>query len=171
MEQELILKGIKLYSNKEEFESLPLDQKQRHYETVIRKMLENDLDGTTTSTILNLIPYFNEKTIQKYLDKLVNTNFAYKKLVGRTYVYFHNGRLAHEVLSRDLIIGKKTYSFYYIHNPEERAIFIEEKKKDELGALSISGGIMVKTASFSEFIEKLKEIFTEIKTKEGYNGN
>ncbi len=165
---ESVLRGIKMYSE-EEFEKLPLDQKQRHYEAVIRKLVENSHDGATISMTLSLIPYFNEKTVQKYLDKLVNTNFAYKKPIGRTNIYFRNGRLLHHALSRDLVTKKKTYSFYYIKNPEERAVFIEEKKIDNLGMVTVSGGVMIATDIFDELIGRLKQVSSEIKEKEKEN--
>ncbi len=153
-----LMAGIKTYT-KREFDGLSQEQKVRHYETIIRKILENSEEGITISKIQELIPYSNsDKTIQRYLDKFINTNFAYKKLIGRTYLYFHNGRLLHEALKENIAIGKKIYSFYHIKNPEGEFIFIQEKNKNELNALTISGGIIIETKNFEEFVQHLQEI-------------
>lgn len=153
-----LMQGIKTYTEKE-FEGLSTEQRERHYETVIRKILDNSNEGVTISNIQELVPYFySDKTVQRYLDKLVNTNFAYKKLIGRTYIYFHNGRLLHEVLKEDISIGKKLYSFYHIKNPEGEFIFIQEKKKTELNIITLSGGIIIEKEFFSEFLGHLNDI-------------
>ena len=153
-----IIKGIKLYAQKE-FGGLSQEQKERHCETVIRKILENSNDGVTITKIQEAVPYFSsDKTIQRYLDKYINTNFAYKKLIGRTYIYFHNGRLLHEALKEDIAVGNKLYSFFHIKNPDGEFVFIQEKKKSELNAITISGGIIIEKSYFSEFIEHLNEI-------------
>src|SRR3989344_7158628 len=145
-----ITKGIKLYT-KEEFLGLSSAQRVRHCETIIRKMLENSDEGITIPQIQNLVPYFSsDKSIQRYLDKFINTNFAYKKLIGRTYLYFHNGKLLHEALKEDVKIGNKIYSFYHIKNPEGEFIFIQEKNRNELNAITISGGIVIEKKSFNE---------------------
>lgn len=157
-----LLKGIKTYTDKE-FEGLSQEQKERHYETIIRKMLENSKEGITISIVIKLIPYFNsQKTVQRYLDKFVNTNFAYKKLVGNTYVYYHNGRLLHEALNENVQIGNKTYSFYHIKNLDGEFVFIQEKKKTELNSITISGGILIDIRYFDEFLDQLQSVSKKI---------
>jgi len=47
MKEVNLMKGIKIYTEKE-FDGLSPDQRERHYETVIRKMLENYGEGLTT---------------------------------------------------------------------------------------------------------------------------
>ena len=153
-----ITSGIKLYTEKE-FSGLSQEQKERHCETVVRKILENVKDGVTISEIQVAVPYLGaDKTIQRHLDKYVNTNFAYKKLIGRAYLYFHNGRLLHEALKEDIPLGKKLYSVYHIKNSDGDFIFIQEKKKDELKSVIISGGIIVEKEFFPEFLEHLNAI-------------
>ena len=166
MGTEELTKGVKLYSEKE-FEGLSQEQKERHYETVIRKILENANDGITITKIQEVVSYFSsDKAVQRYLDKYINTNFAYKKLIGRTYIYFHNGRLLHETLKEDINIGRKIYSFYHIKNPDGDFIFIQEKKKNELNAVTISGGIIIDKDNFGEFIEHLNEIKKKVNKDE-----
>jgi len=166
MSTQEIVKGIKLYAQKE-FEGLSQEQKERHCETVIRKILENANDGITITKIQEAVPYISsDKTVQRYLDKYINTNFAYKKLIGRTYIYFHNGRLLHEALKEDITIGNKLYSFYHIKNPDGDFIFIQEKKKSELNAITISGGIIIEKDYFNEFIEHLNEIKRKVNKDE-----
>jgi hypothetical protein len=157
MDNARLLKGVKLYSEKE-FEGLSPEQREQHLENSIRKILLNAADGVTVSHIASLIPYASGKTIQRYLDKLINTNFGYKKLIGNTFIYYHNGRLMHEAIKENIPIGNKSYSFYYIKNPEGDYVFIQEKKRNELNAVTISGGVIVEKQQFAEFLEHLNDI-------------
>jgi len=153
-----LLKGTKLYGEKE-FDGLSQTQKEKHCEYIIRKMLENSTDGLIVSQVKNLIPYMkNDRTIQRYLDKLINTNIAYKKLRGRTYIYQLNGKLLHDTLKEDVPAGDKLYSFYHIKNPDGEFIFIQEKKKGEFKDVSVTGGILIKFQYLQTLIENLIEI-------------
>jgi hypothetical protein len=157
-----LLGGIKLYTEKE-FEGLSQSQKEKHGEYVIKHILENAKESLIISQIKESVPYLNEKTIQRYLDKLVNTNVAYKKLIGRTYVYYLNGRLLHESLKEDMQAGDKLYSFFHIKNPDGEFIFIQEKKKGEFKDFSITGGILIKADYFDNLLEHLTEVNKKIK--------
>lgn len=157
-----LLGGIKLYTEKE-FEGLSQNQKEKHGEYVIKHILENAKESIIISQIKESVPYLNEKTIQRYLDKLVNTNVAYKKLVGRTYIYYLNGRLLHESLKEDMQAGDKLYSFFHIKNPDGEFIFIQEKKRGEFKDFSITGGILIKADYFDNLLEHLIEVNKKIK--------
>ena len=157
-----LLGGIKLYTEKE-FEGLSHSQKEKHGEYVIKHILENAKESIIISQIKESVQYLNEKTIQRYLDKLVNTNVAYKKLIGRTYVYYLNGRLLHESLKEDMQAGDKLYSFFHIKNPDGEFIFIQEKKKGEFKDFSITGGILIKADYFDNLLEHLIEVNKKIK--------
>ena len=153
-----LLKGIKLYGEKE-FDGLSQTQKEKHCDYIISKMLENSGEGVIVSQVKSLIPYMkNEKTIQRYLDKLVNTNIAYKKLIGRTYIYQLNGKLLHEALKENVPAGDKLYSFYHIKNPDGEFIFIQEKKIGEFKDVSVTGGILIKSQYLKNLIENLVDI-------------
>lgn len=152
------LKGIRLYSPKE-YAGLSNEQKEKHREHVLRNILLNAKEGVTVPQIVDLLPHLGtKKTIQKYLDKLVNINFGYNKLIGNTLVYFPNGRLLHEVLEENVPIGKKVYSFIYMKNPDGEFIAVQEKKKNELDALILSGGIIIDKDSFPNFLEHIQSI-------------
>ncbi len=157
-----LLGGIKLYTEKE-FEGLSQSQKEKHGEYVIKHILENAKESIIISQIKESVQYLNEKTIQRYLDKLVNTNVAYKKLIGRTYVYYLNGRLLHESLKEDMQAGDKLYSFFHIKNPDGEFIFIQEKKRGEFKDFSITGGILIKADYFDNLLEHLIEVNKKIK--------
>lgn len=160
-----ILDRIKLYTQKE-FDGLSISQREKHCEYLIRRILENSGEGVLISQIKEAVQYLkNEKTIQRYLDKLVNTNTAYKKQVGRAYLYYLNGRLLHESLKEDMQAGDKLYSFYYIKNPDGEFVFIQEKKKGEFKDVSVSGGILVKSDYFDNLIEHLSAINKKIKNQ------
>jgi hypothetical protein len=158
-----ILSGIKVYSQKE-FDGLSPAQREKHCEYLIKKMLENSKEGILISQIKDEVPYLkNEKAIQRHLDKMVNTNVAYKKLIGRAYLYYLNGRLLHESLKEDMQAGDKVYSFYHIRNPDGEFIFIQEKKRGEFRDFSITGGILVKADYFGNLMEHLEDINKKIK--------
>lgn len=157
-----LLDGIKLYTEKE-FEGLSQSQKEKHGEYVIKHILENAKESLIISQIKESVPYLNEKTIQRYLDKLVNTNVAYKKLIGRTYIYYLNGRLLHESLKEDMQAGDKLYSFFHIKNPDGEFVFIQEKKKGDFKDFSITGGILIKADYFDNLLEHLIEVNKKIK--------
>ncbi len=157
-----LLKGIKLYGEKE-FDGLSQTQKEKHCEYIIRRMLENSGEGVIVSQVKSLIPYMkNDRTVQRYLDKLVNTNIAYKRLIGRTYIYQLNGKLLHDALKEDVPAGDKLYSFYHIKNPDGEFIFIQEKKKGEFKDVSVTGGILIKSQYLQTLIENLTEINKKI---------
>jgi len=158
-----ILNGAKLYTQKE-FDGLSTNQREKHCEYLMKKILENAKEGVIISQIKESVSYLkNEKTIQRYLDKLVNTNVAYKKLIGRTYLYYLNGRLLHESLKEDMQAGDKIYSFYHIKNPDGEFVFIQEKKKGEFKDVSVTGGILVKFEYFENLMEHLSAINKKIK--------
>jgi len=153
-----ILKEIRLYSEKE-FEGLTQYQQGKHREHIIKQILENSKEGTTVQTIKSLVPYLgNEKTIRAYLDKYVNINLGYEKSFGRVTVYYPNGRLLHDVLEENVPIGKKVYSFIHLKNPEGEFIAIQEKKRNELNALTLSGGIIINKEAFPSFVEHINHI-------------
>ena len=158
-----VLMGIKIYAEKE-FEGLSQSQKEKHYDYVVKKVLENAKEGIIISQIKEAIPYLNDKAIQRYLDKLVNTNVAYKKLIGRTYIYYLNGRLLHESLKEDMQAGDKLYSFYHIKNPDGEFVFIQEKKRGEFRDFSITGGILIKVDYFDNLLDSLLVINKKIKS-------
>ncbi|MEK6884731.1 MAG: hypothetical protein AABY22_34180 [Nanoarchaeota archaeon] len=158
-----MLGNIKLYTEKE-FNGLSQSQKEKHCEYVIKRILENAKDGVIISQIKELIPYLNEKTIQRHLDKLVNTNVSYKKLIGRAYLYYLNGRLLHQSLKEDMQAGDKLYSFYHIKNPDGEFIFIQEKKRGDFRDFSTTGGILIKADYFDNLLEHLAEVNKKIKS-------
>ena len=161
MERE-ILQGIRLYSEKE-FEGLTQSQQEKHREHIIRQILNNSKEGITVPTIKRLVPYLgNEKTIRTYLEKYVNTNLGYGKAFGRVTVYYPNGRLLHEILEENVPIGKKVYSFIHMKNPEGEFIYIQEKKRNELNALTVSGGIIINKEAFNSFVEHINNINKKI---------
>ena len=53
------------------------------------------------------------------------------------------------------IVALKNVSFEVV---DGEFVFIQEKKKSELNAITISGGIIIEKRYFSEFIEHLNEI-------------
>ena len=88
---------------------------------------------------------------------------AYKKLIGKAYLYYLNGRLLHESLKEDMQAGDKIYSFYHIKNPDGEFVFIQEKKKGEFRDVSVTGGILVKFEYFENLMEHLSAINKKIK--------
>lgn len=158
IKQNPLLKGIRLYSKKE-FEGLSDEQKDKHRGHVINKISENATEGISAPEISRLVDYLGtKKTIQRYLDKLVNTNVSYKKIKGNTIIYYHNGRLLHQVLEENIPIGKKIYSFIHMKNPDGEFISIQEKKKNEYDTLILSGGIIIDKDAFPNFIEHIQNI-------------
>ena len=153
-----LLKGIKLYSEKE-YQGLSQEQQEKYKDHVIKNILLNAKEGITVSEILSLVEYLgSKKTIQVYLERLVNTNVGYKKEIGNAYIYFPNGRLMHEVLEENVPIGKKEYSFIHLKNPEGEFISIQEKKRDDLNSLSLTGGIIISKDDFPIFMEHVQNI-------------
>jgi hypothetical protein len=162
-----LLRGVKLYTERE-FDGVTPEQREIHQETIIRKILENAKEGVTAPQVLKLVPYLKStKTVQKYLEKYVNTNFAYKKIIGKTHVFYQNGRLLHQVIEENIPIGDKTYSFFHIKNPSGDFIAIQEKKRNELDALVISGGIIIDKKDFSKFYEYIKAVENKMKNGDG----
>ena len=66
--------------------------------------------------------------------------------------------LLHDVLEENVPIGKKVYSFIHLKNPEGEFIAIQEKKRNELNALTLSGGIIINKEAFPSFVEHINHI-------------
>ncbi len=167
LDKNKLMKNIRMYTKKE-YEGLSQEQKDRHCVNVVKNILDNSKEGITISLIEQLIPYLGKKKIERVLDKLINTNYGYKKLYGRTYAYYPNGKLMHEKIKKENIpIGNKLYSFYHLENNEGNFVFIQEKSKNELNAVDISGGLLIDAKQFDSFLEQIKDFKNKVNGNKG----
>jgi len=152
--------GVMRFSE-DEYKRLSASAQGKHINRVIRDMLKNSKNGLTVPQIHKLTQH-SKDAIEKHLTELVATNFAYKVTFGRTNVYYANGKTLHSFLEKDMSLGDKHFSFHFIKNPSGEFIYIQEKKKDSIGALSPSGGLLIKEDLFPLFINLLQDVNNEL---------
>ena len=156
--------GVKLPSDmldEERFKALPSGDKQTYIESLLNKILRLNTNGITVSQIIGSICYFNKSTIWMHLENLVSTREAYKLEMGKTNVYYPNGKMVHPLLRDDIEIDGKTFLFFSVKNNFGDFIYLQERKKDRLGVASTCGGLIIPLKSAEEFLSQFKKAIKE----------
>jgi DNA-binding transcriptional ArsR family regulator len=150
---------VKMFSI-EELEQLSSKRKESHISRIIKELLRKTPNGITVSQIKETLKV-SRNTIEKHLTELVAMNFAYRKFIAPTFLYYPNSRTMHPISESDF--DDKKYSFFLLENDDGRFVYIQEKKRDTLNALHLSGGILVREQFFHDFVRSLEETNKKIK--------
>ena len=146
----------------EQFKSMPAIEKESYTNKVLKKALELNPNGLTAPDVSKSIG-INATTIWRHLEKLTSTREAYKLSFGKTTIYFPNGKMIHHFKKEDIILGEKTYSFYYVLNNFGKFLYLQEKKQDRLGAVEVVGGLILPVEQIGSFVKAIVSLSKEIK--------
>lgn len=149
----------------EQFKVMPAIEKDTYLDKVIKKILDLNPNGITVPLIAKSLG-MNVATIWRHLEKLTSTREAYKLNFGKTIIYYPNGKMIHHFKQEDILIGEKTYSFFYILNNFGKFLYLQEKRQDRLGTFEVVGGLLIPSEKIEDFISALMESNQEIKKME-----
>lgn len=148
--------------DEEKFDTLNSEDKKAYIRAVLKKILELNNNGITISQITKRVPYFNKPVIWNHLEMMTITREAYSHKFGTTLVYYPNGRMVHSIFKNDVAIDDRLYAFYLVENGVSKDLYIQEKNKDKLGALAVSGGLIVPFKALDSFVEYIRDIKSEV---------
>jgi len=146
----------------EKFATLNSEDKKAYIRAVLKKILELNPNGITTSQITKRVSYFNKPIIWNHLEMMTITREAYSHKFGTTLVYYPNGRMVHPIFKDDVTIDDRLYAFYLVENGVSKDLYIQEKNKDKLGALAVSGGLIVSFKSLDSFVDYIRDVKSEV---------
>ncbi len=159
----ILVSDIDLKSPKE-INASSRDSKKQYYLELLRKLLKENPDGLTATTIsieLNKISKryrYNPETIMTYLNQLVAMREAYTVPFGNSMVYKYNGRLFHTAKDRFFELENRFYYLYEVDNPnlKERFLLIQEREKNAYGIEKAIGGIMIPKNRLEDFLGAIR---------------
>ena len=114
----------------EEIMMLSPEERSRYYERYLFELLKNNSKQGLTLANFEKLTSMSVNTLSKYLEILSSKRKVYRSRRGRTIIYYPNGKIAHPLIEKDLIIidketgFEKRYRIYLIENPE----LLEEHK-------------------------------------------
>lgn len=150
---------------KEEFKKLPPMERKRFTQSIILQILKRNPNGITVK-LIEAMTFFDARTIAKHLEYLVAIREAYKNDMGKTAIYFPNGRISHPISIEDIKIGDKYYSFSFIKNPFGEFLYIQEKNKDIYNVFTVEGGLIIQKEYIDEFRKILEDISKKVEINE-----
>ncbi len=146
----------------EKFNTLNSEDKKAYIRSVLKKILELNPNGITITQITDKISYFNRPIIWNHLEMMTITREAYSHKFGTTLVYYPNGKMVHSIFKTDFAIDDRTYAFFVVENDVGDYLYIQEKNKDKLGALAVSGGLIVPLKELDSFVDYIKNVKKEV---------
>lgn len=146
----------------EKFNMLKSEDKKSYTRAVLKKILELNPNGVTITQITDKIKYFSRPIIWNHLEMMTITREAYNHKFGTTLVYYPNGKMVHSIFKTEFNIENRTYGFFVVENDMDKALYIQEKNKDKLGALAVSGGLIIPLHALDSFIDYIKDVKIEV---------
>ncbi len=149
----------------EEVLSMSPKDRDKYMEHVTLEILRLNPEGATIPEIAEATK-LNRNTITKHLNRLVAIREAYRIERGSVSIYYKNGKVVHARTVEHSFANDKRYSFFRLHNDEERSVYIQEKETNSFGTVKVKGGIIVKDEDFLEFMKELQKFMVEIENVE-----
>lgn len=147
--------------DKEDYQLLPPQLKEKYVRNVIRETIQNNFNGVTMTELLeNLL--FSRKTIEKHIEKLLATNVIYIRSLGKTNVYYPNGRAIRADKDEEIELENKTIRVALLDTFYGKRVYLQEISKDKFSD-EIQAGILVPIESFGKFIDMLTKYKKSIK--------
>ena len=143
--------------DRKDLESMPPKLKERYTAKIIKDFVSlNKKAGITINTIEDN-SYFDRHTISRHLKVLTIKGEIYTNGNEKPNHYFPNGNVVDSIGESNVEIGGKFYTLYKLKNPFGEYFYVQEKRKGAFESLDVSGGLIISSTSFNEFIEFLKE--------------
>lgn len=134
-----------------EYRRLAPQKREAYLQNTVKEIIDLNQNGISIADIIGTTKYFSRKTVEKHLQKLLATNEIYTKQIGKTIVYYPNGRLVHGKLQKEIKIDEDNIlKFQIVDNPFGEFLFFHQVIRTDLGEM-IKGGLLIPK-------EKLKEL-------------
>ena len=146
---------------KQALKSLPAKEKEEYMNNILKKILELNPEGVTTSQLKEAIG-LTPSTIWHHLEILKSSAQCRKISHGNTDTYYSYGK---EVQLKDIDKGKARYTICTVENDEGKFVCIYDKRKNRLDSYSIVRGVDIPFELLDEFIETLGKIKKPVKDK------
>jgi len=151
--------------NLREYRKLSPQKREAYLHNTIKEIIELNQNGISIADIIGITQFFSRKAIEKHLERLLATNEIYTKQIGKTLVFYPNGRLVHGKLQKELKLDENTVlKFQIVDNPFGEFLFFHQVNRTELGEL-IKGGLLIpknKIKELKEFIDSINNDAEEI---------
>ncbi len=148
-----------------EYEKLSPEDKNKFIREALTSILKINPRGITASQLEEFLP-FDTKTLHKHLEYLTAIREAYSIPIGKTYVYYPNGKLERYTDFEDVEFGMKSYTFFNLVNFFGEYIYIQEKERDAHNTFKITGGIMIEKSKMKDFIQKILTFESRVVSRE-----
>jgi hypothetical protein len=146
----------------EEYMKLSPQKREAYVHNTIKEIVEMNESGISISDIEAVTKFFSRKAIEKHLEILVATNEVYTKHIGKTIVFYPNGKLVHGKLQREMRIDENNIlKFQIVDNPFGEFLFFHQVARLEMGEL-IKGGLMIPREKIKELKNFIDSIEKEI---------
>jgi hypothetical protein len=148
-----------------EYEKLSSEDKNRFIRTALTTILKANPRGLTVSQVTQVLP-FDIKTLHKHLEYLTAIREAYSIPIGKTNVYYPNGKLEHYTNFENVEIGARAYTFFGLVNFMGDYIYVQEKERDAHNTFKVTGGLMIEKDKLKDFIQSLLSFESRVVTRE-----
>ena len=139
---------------KESFKTLPAKEKEEYLSNLLKKLLELNPEGITTSQIKEATG-FTYSTIWHHLEMLNSTAQCHKVSKGNLDVYHSVGKISH---LNDFDKGKAQYSVSTVENTQGRFVCVHEKRENRAGNQAVCSGVSIPVELVDNFISILSGI-------------
>ena len=143
-----------------EYRKLSPQKRENYLHNTIKEIVELNENGISISDIREITKFFSRKAIEKHLERLIATNEIYTKRIGKTLVFYPNGKMVHGKLQRELKLDDSNIlKFQMVDNPFGEFLFFHQVARTELGEM-VKGGLLIpkiKIKELKSFIENINK--------------
>jgi hypothetical protein len=157
-----------------EYKTLSPQHREAYLHNIVRETITLNKNGISISDILDTIRISSRKSIEKHLEGLLGTNEIYTKQIGKTTVYYPNGKLVHGKYQKELRLDDdQILKFQIVENSFGEFLFFHQIDRTDLGEL-IKGGLLIprsKMKDLKQFIDDVDKTVKVIENGERPNQN
>jgi len=139
---------------KEAFKTLPAKEKEEYLNNLLKKILDLNPGGITTSQIRDAIG-ISSSTIWHHLEILKGNAQIRKISRGNMDVYYPFGKVNH---LKDYNKNNVTYSLCTVENEDGSFVCIYEKRRNRFGSSTVLRGIALPIDLIDSFVKTLNKV-------------